>query len=369
MRTLASPCTLFTSRLIIIGAVLASLLAAAPQAAFAGAGHTPRTLKRVVKIRVAKERPAAPIVGLADQRSEFLLDPLFAQSGLKHARLVVGWNAIYDDAQRADMDAYLNLANALHIDVLLTFGNARNDGRNRPTPQAFMQAFRAVRARYPWLTSFGTWNEPNIQGASPQLTAQYWRTLQHDCPACTILAADLVDQDNMQKWVRSFLRAAKREPRAWGLHNYVDANKFIARGTRTLLKATRGEIWLTETGGVVERHNASKIVFDTGTAHAAQAVRFIFDRLVPLSPRIKRVYLYNWRAQQGATTWDSALTNADGSPRAAYDVLREQLRKFGVAGSPPAALTPQVPVVPSPLPPVCADVSSGAIAVGERCPS
>ena len=62
--------------------------------------------------------------------------------------------------------------------------------------------------------------------------------------------------------------------------------------------------------------------------HAADAVRFIFDRLVPLSPRIRRVYLYNWRANPGPSTWDSALTNADGTPRPAYEALRNQLARF-----------------------------------------
>ena len=280
----------------------------------------------------AKRAMAPPVVGIADQHSDYINDPLFTASGVNHGRLVVGWNAIYDDAQRADMDAYLNHAHAMNIDVLLTFGNAKGDGRNRPTPQALLGVFRAIRARYPWLTSFATWNEPNIQGGAPALTARYWRALSRDCRTCTILAADLVDTNNMKQWVRKFRRAARREPRAWGLHNYVDANQFTARGTRTLLKATRGEIWLTETGGVVERHNNSLIVFETGLDHAALAIRFIFQRLIPLSPRIRRVYLYNWRAQPGPTTWDSALTNADGTPRASYLELRSQLLRIGIQG-------------------------------------
>ena len=156
-----------------------------------------------------------------------------------------------------------------------------------------------------------------------------------DCRACTILAADVVDQDNMVRWVKRFRRAARKEPRYWGLHNYVDANKFRTTATRALLRATRGEIWLTETGGVVQRNNVSKIVFDTGEAHAAAAVRFLFDRLVPMSPRIRRVYLYNWRASNGPTTWDSALTNADGTPRAAYVEVRAQIARAAAKASRP----------------------------------
>lgn len=290
-----------------------------------------------------------PAVGIADQHPELFTDPLFVQAGITHARLLVGWNGIYDDAQRKQMDDFLYAAKAQNIDVLITFGNSRANGRDRPTPDAFRQAFHQVRIRYPWVTEFATWNEPNLQGAKPELTARYWRALRHDCPTCTLLAADMVDTANMRPWITRFRKAAKLEPKYWGLHNYVDANTFRTAGTRAIVAVTKGEIWLTETGGVVERHNTSAIVFATGSEHAAAAVRFIFNRLVPTSPRIRRVYLYNWRASPGPSTWDSALTSADGTPRPAYIELRSQLQRFGVFGTP--AAIPAVPEVPA-VPPV-----------------
>lgn len=315
MRTLAP-------RIAVIAALLTAVAAAAPQAGMAA--------KR--RPRQAPAKLVAPIVGIAEQRPDLFMDPLFSQAGLRHSRLLVGWNGIYDDNQRAQMDAYLNMAHALDIDVLVTFGNSRANGRDRPTPDGFVQAFRAVRQRYPWVTEFGTWNEPNIQGAKPEITARYWRALRHECPSCTILAADMVDTASMMGWIKRFRRAAKKEPKVWGLHNYIDANQFRATGTRGILQVTKGEVWLTETGGVVERNNGSSIAFATGVDHAADAVRFIFDRLVPLSPRIRRVYLYNWRANPGPSTWDSALTNADGTPRPAYVALREALARFATLG-------------------------------------
>ncbi len=316
MRPSALPRSAVT-RLIGRAAVVIALVAVAAQPAAAAS-----------KRPAARRAPAPPIVGIAEQHPDLFGDPLFTQTSITHARLLVGWNGIYKDAERANMDAYLNMAHASNIDVLLTFGNAWGDGRNRPTPARFAQAFRAVRARYPWITEFATWNEPNLAGASPALTANYWRALRRECPSCTILAADMVDTPTMAKWIKRFRRAAHREPQFWGLHNYVDANKFRSTGTRGILRATKGQVWLTETGGVVDRHNTSTIRFATGTHHAAQAVHFIFSRLVPLSPRIRRVYLYNWRASPGPTTWDSALVNADGTPRAAYTALRKQLARY-----------------------------------------
>ena len=44
-----------------------------------------------------------------------------------------------------------------------------------------------------------------------------------------------------------------------------------------------------------------------------------------MSPRIKRVYIYHWRAGRG-TSWDSALLSRAGTPRTAFDVFARQAR-------------------------------------------
>ena len=126
---------------------------------------------------------------------------------------------------------------------------------------------------------------------------------------------------NMTSWVKAFRRAAKVEPRYWGLHNYIDANRLRTTGTRRLLKAVKGQIWFTETGGIVSRTNRRKVTFPESAEHAAKATRFLFDDLVPLSRRITRVYLYHWNSDPGPKTWDSGAHRPDrqaaaGLPRA-----------------------------------------------------
>ena len=79
----------------------------------------------------------------------------------------------------------------------------------------------------------------------------------------------------------------------WGLHNYIDANRFRTRGTRALLRAVKGDVWFTETGGLVVRRNGSTVEFPGSTRHAAKATSWVF-RLAALSPRVKRVYFYHW---------------------------------------------------------------------------
>jgi hypothetical protein len=159
---------------------------------------------------------------------------------------------------------------------------------------------------------------------------QYYRALRTECPRCTILAAELLDMPNMVSWVKEFRRRANYEPRYWGLHNYVDTNRFRTTATEALITATKGQIWLTEVGGIVNRTNKRKVGFEESPAHAAQALRWLFDRLVPLSPRITRVYLYNWNAGPAGETWDSALVDRYGRARPALGVLRARVVRGAV---------------------------------------
>ena len=92
-----------------------------------------------------------------------------------------------------------------------------------------------------------------------------------------------------------------------------------------MIKHAKGQIWFTETGGIVGRRNKDKVGFPESAAHAAVATRWVFDELVPLSRRITRVYLYHWNAVRG-DNWDSGLIDARGRARPALRVVRTVLR-------------------------------------------
>ena len=62
--------------------------------------------------------------------------------------------------------------------------------------------------------------------------AAYWRAIRLACPGCRVLAAELLDAPNLASWARAFRRAARTEPKLWGLHNYLDANRFTTGYTR-----------------------------------------------------------------------------------------------------------------------------------------
>ncbi len=103
------------------------------------------------------------------------------------------------------------------------------------------------------MRDYSAWNEANHTSQptskKPKMAARYYNAMRQDCRSCTIVAADVLDSKDMLAWVKKFKRYAP-SARIWGLHNYKDAND-AAGTTKLLLKAVKGQVWLTETGGIL----------------------------------------------------------------------------------------------------------------------
>jgi hypothetical protein len=278
--------------------------------------------------------PEGVEVGIADQKADMFGDERFATLGITRARLAIGWDALTSPWQVAELDAWLQGARNAGVEPLISFMHSRTNRRTVPTPERLKYEFRRLRQLYPWVTTFATWNEANHCGEPlchrPQLAAAYYRALRKECRSCTILAPELLDMPNMRSWVRHFHRKLNYQPRIWGLHNYVEANRFKTDRLRELLRiAPRSQVWLTETGGLVRRDNGSTTEIPEGPRHAGEVTRFIFDGILPRHPRITRVYLYHWNAGSPEVSWDSALITPGGRERSALFVLARVLR-FGL---------------------------------------
>jgi hypothetical protein len=286
-------------------------------------------------VAAATVRPApaaaarAPVVGIAEQQAAALSDPRLGQLGLRHARLAVPWDALEHEWATHRVDLWAAAAAAGRLEPLVTFTRGVSRARGVPTPAQFRRAVRAFRARYPSVRTFSTWNEANHCGAltcrTPARVAALYRALKAECAGCTVLAADLLDMPNMARWTRAFVKAARVQPKVWGLHNYVTANRLQTARTKELLRTVRGQVWLTETGGLVARRNGSGIRLPQGVSHAAKVTRFILGPLARLSPRISRIYLYHWRSASTTDTWDSAFVGSDGRARPALRELERAL--------------------------------------------
>jgi hypothetical protein len=264
---------------------------------------------------------AKVVVGIADNKADMFDDPRFQALGVKHVRLNIAYDALHDPVLRPRLDRWMAGAQAVGARPLITFDRSRRHKSYNPTPAQMAKTVKEFRKRYPYAKEFATWNEANL-AKRPEMVARWWLAMRRACPTCTILGADLLDRANVGAWAKRFVKAAKRTPKVWGLHNYDDANTLRTTGTRNLLKSVKGAIWFTETGGVVARHNGSSVKFPASASHAATATKFVFSKLVKLSPRVQRVYIYHWNTSAGdGRTWDSGLVGPDGQARPALTVL------------------------------------------------
>jgi polysaccharide biosynthesis protein PslG len=277
-------------------------------------------------------------VGIADQKKDMFDDARFLGLGVKYSRRSVSWDVTRDPRLTADLDDWLQGARAAHVEPLITFARSHREGRRRiqPTAAQYEREMRAFKRRWPWVRAFSTWNEVNLPGegpaSNPKLVGSYYRILKRTFPTSKILAADLLDLPSMVTWVKRFQRVNRIQPRYWGLHNYVTANRFQVERTKRLLQATTGEIWITEVGGLVARRNRTLISLPQGKSHAAEVTRFIFDKLARLDARVTRVYAYHWDSSSTKDTWDSAFIGPDDKERPAFAVFRRVLGQVRPAG-------------------------------------
>jgi hypothetical protein len=208
-----------------------------------------------------------------------------------------------------------------------------NGHRKLPSVSLYRKSFRLVRERYPWVTDYSAWNEANHTtqptAKKPAMAARYYNAMRKDCRSCTIVAADVLDSRDMVAWINKFKKHAK-SPRIWGLHNYKDAND-AAGTTRTLLKAVKGQVWLTETGGILrlKPSNGSRGGRKHTKAQQAKAVKRVYT-IAKSNRRITRVYFYEWARKKG-NRWDSAFVESNGALRPSYRALKRGLRVTGGA--------------------------------------
>ena len=210
---------------------------------------------------------------------------------------------------------------------LVSFDRSRINKSLNPSPQQLATALTAWRARWPGqISDVSAWNEPNINGKSPSRVAKWWLALRKACPSCKVLPGELVDRTNGPKWVKDFIKAAKRKPSIWALHAYIDANNFTTKNTKAFLKATKGgKLWLTETGGVVRRTaRAANAKFKgSGVSHQTKATEFLLKTMAK-NKQIQRIYLYSW-SSIGDLNWDSGIVGPAGEARPSLNVVRKYL--------------------------------------------
>ena len=284
------------------------------------------------------------VLGIGDQSTTMLADPRFAALGVRDSRLVVPYDVALDPVSLARYAPVLDLARTRGVRMLVSCAASARAPQRLPSPRAYGRAVRAFRARFPWIADLGTWNEANHASQPtarhPGQAARLFQALRGACRRCRIVAADVLDQAGFTRWIRAFRRVAP-SARIWGLHDYVDVNHFRDVSVPRLRRATggRGEVWLTETGGVVRFARS----FGYDERRAARATRHVLA--LANRRRVRRVYLYQWTGAPLGARWDSGLVAADGRARPALNVV-EAWRRVPLTPLPPIPAVPPFPRAP-----------------------
>ncbi len=285
------------------------------------------------------------IVGMGDQKPQMFDSPAFQALGVKRVRFLVPYDWYKHQGNENEVIGFMNRAQAARADVFVHFTARRGCFRSgrysrakacrAPSVKAYMSAFNRFRREYPFVRTFGVWNEGNHVSQpvarNPRRAAQYFLAARKACRGCTLVAADVLDISNMRPWLRRFLGAAKGKARIFGLHNYQDVNRRTASGTRALLATVPGQVWLTETGGILKFLPA----FKRSQKRQANRTKYMFRladrydrRLSGLRSRITRLYNYQWTGVERSARFDAGLVNPNGSGRKAYRTFKKIAKRY-----------------------------------------
>ena len=138
------------------------------------------------------------------------------------------------------------------------------------------------------------------------------------------IGLDVLDAYNIEPTL-AYIAEFKREigrlqtvmPSIWGLHNYSDINRLQSWRTHQLVRALGGQVWLTETGGIVKFAGEFSNVHGSGLRRSAKVIKYMFA-VAGAIPQIKRLYIYDWTGGTASTRFDAGLTNSRNQPREGY---------------------------------------------------
>jgi hypothetical protein len=224
-----------------------------------------------------------------------------------------------------------------------------------PSAKAYTKAFKAFRKAYPWAKEYNFWNETNSAtqptGATKasvlKKTAALYLAAKKVCGrTCAVSGPDILDQGigdkrrsvrvrnqkRMQKWIGMFLKYAGRKnyPKVWGFHNYGDTNYGRSTGTAFFVNsvAKKGQIWVTETGGIYAfKQQSGKVVFKPSASRQAKATTNAY-KVAKRFRRITRLYYYQWRKNNDHDSFDAGIRAFDGTLRPAYNNLKKLPKSF-----------------------------------------
>jgi hypothetical protein len=283
------------------------------------------------------------MTGISDSRSEMFGNQLWQQLHTKISRLVIPYDVAVRPYDLQEATVWIRDAEARHQKILVAFYHSEYTKTRLPGVAVYKRDVGRFVKLFPHIREYTAWDEANrgyvsdgsasFVSPSATLDAQYYQALKRDCVECTVVGLDVLDNIDIYPTI-AYIAEFKREiyrlrtvmPYTWGLHDYSDLNHFESWRTRDLAADLGGEVWLTETGGVVKFAGDASLanVHGAGLRRAARVLQYMFG-VASSVPRIKRLYVYNWVGGTPSTRFDAGLMNAHYKPRVGYVVVCKQL--------------------------------------------
>lgn len=323
--------------------------------------HTPRTSSRLALVlttlallagltlapaalggsaRRARAHAASTyLTGIGDQLPFMFSSPLWQQLHTKIARYVAPYDAAVRGDELAKAREWIQDAEAQHQQILIAFYHSEHTPTQMPSVATYQADVARFVKDFPHVRQYQAYDEANrgnVKGqySSPSAVtaAKYYQALKRVCHSCTVIGLDVLDAAVVSPTIR-YIQEFKREivrlrtimPTIWGLHNYSDVNRLQSWRTADIIRAFgSGQVWLTETGGIVKFGNSFLNRHGEGLTRAARALRLMFE-IANSEPRIKRLYIYNWTGGNTKATFDAGLVDDHYNPRPGYVVVCEAL--------------------------------------------
>lgn len=335
------------TRRLLLGAALLLLaaiaLAGLRSAAAAQAGTAAQRASSAKSAKAGKSprahAAATYLTGIGDEKAQMFGDPDWKQLHTKIARYIVPYDAAVHSYSLDKAKLWIKAAESQKIQILVAFYHSEYSPTKLPSVAQYQHDVQKFVKLFPKVRQYESWDEANrgnIRGvlASPSASAaaRYYQALIRVCKGCTAIGLDVLDANNISPTLR-YISEFKREigklrtvmPKIWGLHNYSDINRGQSVRTRELSRALGGQVWLTETGGIVKFGGAFPNRSGSGLRRAAKALTYMFN-VAASQPRIKRLYIYQWTGGNARTRFDAGLTDNHNRPRPGYVVVCKKLR-------------------------------------------
>jgi len=280
------------------------------------------------------------LAGIGDEEAQMFNSPLWEQLHTKIARYIVPYDAVVHRDSLARARAWIEAAEAQHVKILVAFYHSEHSPTVLPSVASYKHDVQKFIRMFPNVRQYQSWDEANrgnipgyLSSPSANAAAEYYQALIRVCNGCTAIGLDVLDQDNISstlRYIAEFRHAVGRlhtiMPKIWGLHDYSDVNRFESWRTRDLIRVLGGQVWLTETGGIVKFGGAFPNAGGRGLARAAKVVTYTMNLAFALASRVKRIYLYNWTGGTASSRFDAGLTDAHHKPRQGYVALCRIMR-------------------------------------------